>query len=429
MEKARIGFAKACITPPLGTQLAGHFALDRRAQGVHDDLFTRVVVLEFNQENYCIIQNDLIGLDYDFVESYRPQLVELGFKEEHIFIGCTHTHSGPSGLTKRDQNAPEHIKAARGAYNEDLVQQYQQTIKATVAEALTNKDYCSMRYGTTEVRDVCSNRNFKEKPGDPLMLALEFIREDGQRILIYDFSCHPTVVNHGNYQITADFPHGVAKLTEDTDRSLVLFFNGSSGDVSTRFTRREASFAEIDRIGAVLLEHIETALAGSVSEDITEVAVWSASFPLAYREVESVEAAQAKYDRYEKELNEALARGEKNKRTYESFVEGARFNLFRSQSFTGGDHTDIKFKLLKLNDLTFVFVPSELFSDLSNPLKEKYAGKLFFVTHFGGSNGYIADKASYDADTYETQTSNFARGQGEEFIAAVEKALLEFWGK
>jgi len=419
----KIGFKITCLTPPLGTQLAGHAILDRKATGVHDDLFCRAIVIENNGVDYCIIQNDLIGVDYDFVSVVKEGIVALGIKDENILVGVTHTHSGPKGLVKNVKGTPEQVELTRGKYNEELVKQYQKNMIEAAEIALSNKVSCTMRYGFSEIFGISSNRNDKNKAGDPNLLAMEFIREDGKKILVYNFSCHPTIMNHGNYLITADYPHGVAKNSEGINHEMVMFLNGSAGDVSTRFTRKEKSFEEIDRVGKIIWDKITEALEKAEVVDIEEMTIKNATYRISLKEAESVADAQAKFDRYKAELKEAVEKNMPDIRTYESFVEGAQFGLIRAHIHTGEEFAEIHYKILKINDLSFVFVPSELFSDLTNPLKEKYGNKLLFCTYFNGSMGYIADKASYDNDTYETQTSNFERGQGEAFMADIEKQL------
>ena len=420
---AKIGYAKATINPPLGTDLAGHAIKERKAIGIHDDLYCRVLVLELQEEDYCLIQNDLIGLDYEFVDTLKRNLISLGFKDQNIFIGCTHTHSGPRGLSKDGNLSPEYIEMVKGEYDEALINQYLTTMIETTKKAGTNKAFCEIRYGFTEVYDVCCNRNHKEKPGDPWLFALEFLRTDGKKLLLYNYACHPTIVNHGNHYVTADFPYGVANLCEGKEYEQVIFINGSSGDISTRFTRKEASFTEIDRIGDILWGHIKTALSNADAKSIDKISIIDSTYKMLLKKADTVEVAKAKLEKYQKELEVAIKDNLPNRRTYESFVEGAQFGLFRAYSHSGEEYTEVHYKILKLNDLTFVFVPSELFSDLSNPLRIEYGKKLIFCTHFNGSLGYIADSFSYENDTYETQTSNFEKGQGEAFMECIKKQL------
>ena len=425
---AKIGYSKVCITPPLGTQLGGHAISDRKAEGVHDDLYSRVFVFELNGEDFCIIQNDLLGLDYDFVDETRKKIQDsLGINSKNISISCIHTHSGPKGLAKRPLGTEEQIKMVPGEYDEPLCKNYQELMVKATKEAITNKDTCTIRHGLTEVFDVASNRNHREKSGDPILLAIEFLRDDGKKLLLYNFSCHPTIMNHNNHQITADYPGAVAKLLEGSEYEVVMFINGSAGDISTRFTRRESTFDEVDRIGVVLRNHIADALANATTtSEITSLATNDVVYRIALKKYDSVADAEAKLSKYKDELDDAIKKGLPNIRTYESFVEGAVFNLFMAKNADNSEYADIRLKLFKLNDLIFVFFPSELFSDLSNPLKEEYAGKLFFGTYSNGYMGYIADVASYDADTYETQTSRFQRGQGEMIMDVVKGEVANF---
>ncbi|HSD26097.1 MAG TPA: hypothetical protein VLL75_02285 [Vicinamibacteria bacterium] len=61
------GFAKKAITPEVGrapVYMAG-FDLNRRATGVHDDLWARAVAVSDGQRRIAIVAVDLIGVFHD----------------------------------------------------------------------------------------------------------------------------------------------------------------------------------------------------------------------------------------------------------------------------------------------------------------------------------------------------------------------------
>lgn len=69
------------------------------------------------------------------------------------------------------------------------------------------------------------------------------ITTDTSKTAIVNYACHPTVLPSSNYLISADFLSGFyEKMNEAFD--LVSFINGSSANISTRFTREEQSFRQ-----------------------------------------------------------------------------------------------------------------------------------------------------------------------------------------
>ncbi|MFX1346984.1 MAG: neutral/alkaline non-lysosomal ceramidase N-terminal domain-containing protein, partial [Promethearchaeota archaeon] len=72
---------------------------ERPAQAVHDDIYARCLILEYNGKTIVFVALDLIGYMIDQVEIVRG-IVEInyGIDADNVIIACTHTHSGPDTL-------------------------------------------------------------------------------------------------------------------------------------------------------------------------------------------------------------------------------------------------------------------------------------------------------------------------------------------
>ena len=66
----RAGAAAVVITPPPGTPMAGYY-FARAAEGVHDDLFAKALVLEKDGTRAALVSLDLISTTRDLVEEAR----------------------------------------------------------------------------------------------------------------------------------------------------------------------------------------------------------------------------------------------------------------------------------------------------------------------------------------------------------------------
>ena len=91
----KCGFAKRCITPPIGFPIAG--GTDPKLNdGVTDDLFTRALVFYDGERYAALIAVDVCYMPTFVFDDTRSRMArELGIDEDAIIITCSHTHSGP----------------------------------------------------------------------------------------------------------------------------------------------------------------------------------------------------------------------------------------------------------------------------------------------------------------------------------------------
>ncbi|MBR6009703.1 MAG: hypothetical protein IK056_11525, partial [Clostridia bacterium] len=90
-----VGFSRVDITPPLGIPIAGYYQL-RLARQVLDPLEASALAVSDGSRTVLIYSVDLLELKNEFCEPIIGFIArELGLPKEHIFIACTHTHTGP----------------------------------------------------------------------------------------------------------------------------------------------------------------------------------------------------------------------------------------------------------------------------------------------------------------------------------------------
>src|SRR5258706_150392 len=93
----RVGASAVKITPSLTrpVYIAGYES-KRVAEGVHDDLWARALVLDDGTTRMAVVALDLIGVSNLRVEKMRAGITSV--PAENILIACTHVHSGPDTL-------------------------------------------------------------------------------------------------------------------------------------------------------------------------------------------------------------------------------------------------------------------------------------------------------------------------------------------
>jgi len=85
------------------------FLGERKAEGVHDDLYAKALFLEFAEhQKFLLIALDTLAISLDFSQAVSSEVERrIGISRDHIFIAATHTHSGPEGLQSTKLITPD----------------------------------------------------------------------------------------------------------------------------------------------------------------------------------------------------------------------------------------------------------------------------------------------------------------------------------
>ena len=424
MKNFKVGAAKLNITPPID-QEKGAWEVDfvptldeptgRRElgkpiyyEGVHDDLYAKALVLDNGEQRLAMIVADLGGPTTEFTLNIRD-LVEkrTGIPKGNVLVACTHTHTGPTAYAKRT--------FGDWPYDESLGNIYARKLASSVYMA--NNDLREARFGRGRgcVEGVAANRRNPERPTDPEVGVLRFDGADGSlRSALVNFSCHPTVVRVTRY-ISKDFPHYALRVIEKVkgEDIVAIFTNGTEGNQSTRYTRREETFREADRLGTMLgaealktLERVETTdqvSIGTASEII--------DFPL--RDKPSVEEARRLWEKrvkeFEKYKGQKVLSGEA--RTAMINILGAEHALRLAQS----DIKEVKAEMqaIAINDTILIGIPGEMFVEFGLEIKKNSPFKFTYLIGLANETvGYIPTPEAFEEGGYEVGSAIIAPESG-----------------
>ena len=220
--------------------------------------------------------------------------------------------------------------------------------------------------------------------------------------------------------ISADFPFAVER---DLSFDMVLFVNSNAGDISTRFTRIDSSFAQVEIYKEQIVKGILEALKAPVYEgDFDHFSMNRYPITLPIKKVRPVEEEKQALASYEAQLAAAKAEGKDllTLRLLSTYVEGTKIAVGLAETLQGLESIRVHFTILKLQDVAIAVVPGELFSTLGVPLKKEG------VEIFGYGNGYylyLADETSYENNVYEAMSSPFEKGVGEFFVNEIRKQI------
>ena len=413
----KIGFAKRDITPPLGLELSG-YAGYRPNAGVHDPLYCKVILLEQNGTRSCLIGLDLMCADESLWCAVADAVIRLGIEKENLVVYAIHSHAAPAGVFP-NEGPLAGVNTAIVPENPAFLPYMNHVVQAAAAaceEAASGLETFQIRMARGNMPPIGSERHTGEAARGSLTAA-EIRTDRGRSLIFYNFPCHPTVLSAANLQVSADFVGGIeARLGVD----LAVFANSAAGDISTRFTRRESSFEECDRMAGVAADYIRNLLQDQPFEDPQPLTGCHRTVPIPARKVEAEEVARRQLEETTQRWQQAVAAGADaaTVRILKSYVEGAGVNLEFARTLGDVQEFSLPVTAFRFGGYTFATVPGEFYSTL---LPENVSA----ICYANGYYRYIADQTAYDAGHYEALAAIAGRGSGEILSNTIRRMLEE----
>jgi hypothetical protein len=252
----KIGISKSKITPPEGIELSGFgFYLERKAIGIHDDLFTRALLINNDSgDSVLIISNDIIGLDFTSVEEIKKILaLNYNINPQNIYVCCTHTHSGPSTMSLR----------GCGEINIKYLNFLKDIIIKNATKAKDHLVDVDCKIISSEIIDFCYNREKNIPVARPISI-LKFNKTHSctsDLVLLINFSCHPVILRKDNLKFSRDFIGPFIDNLEDESKiKMAIFTNCCCGDIDPLVVRTSKDFLKYEDVkywGKVLAKEVK----------------------------------------------------------------------------------------------------------------------------------------------------------------------------
>lgn len=258
----QIGYARNVITPGLDkpVYLAG-FGQNRRAETIHDELTSRAMALQDENQTLVLCALDLIGFfRRDVLEVIQRVLQTPGVCETpgvSILLASLHPHHGPDtmGLWGPDMS--------HSGVDPEYMDWLKDKTGATVLATLNNmKPASGMKATSVHVPGLAKNARNPEIVDDELVL-LQFLNTDNYPLItVFSFPCHPEVLWEHNPHITADYVGALRREVEAATGAPGIFFAGALGGMMTPDVK-DHSFEEAEFMGKRLAEEGLKALEGA----------------------------------------------------------------------------------------------------------------------------------------------------------------------
>ncbi len=388
----RAGLAEVNITPPVGISMAGYWS-ERRAQGVHDDIYAKALVLDDGENQIALIGCDLIGLDKESVSVIRKMAAEGSqIPGDHVLVCATHTHTGPQTLR---------LLTLLNPVDEVYLDVLRRKIAGAVYMAKNGLKKAKIGVGSGYEDRIAFNRRYRYDPSNTVIdPEVGVVRvDDLQGVVmgvVVNYACHLAVV--GGSLFSADYPGYLADTIRKVKGSgtITLFMNGPCGNIAhIDFTKpeRPKGYEHAERMGVTLacdaLKTMEWMRLSSrcdlrAKREVIEL-------PLKYPSKGEVEEAERKL----REIKEDIRKSREK-------VYAKELLLLDQLKAQWGSHLETEVQALALGDTVFVTAPGELFVEFGLEVKKRSSFKHTFIVELANDYvGYIATREAFKQGGYE----------------------------
>ncbi|HOZ49137.1 MAG TPA: hypothetical protein PLO37_00335 [Candidatus Hydrogenedentes bacterium] len=232
----KAGFARECITPPLGTTMMGFGGrdMDHGCDGIHDDIHARAIYVEHQGEPALIMGFDLCFLGREEADRFKGAIGRvMDLLPRQIFLNTSHNHVGPSVGTwySAGYETPErdYLNQLERATVAAACRARDEARDATLSAGCTRTALPVNRRRPNEAGQI-ENRPYPDgKVYDRLPLCL-FEDTSGKPIcLLFSISTHPSMMS--GWEISAEYPGAAMRcLDEYLGTPCSLFLQGVGGD-------------------------------------------------------------------------------------------------------------------------------------------------------------------------------------------------------
>ncbi len=387
----------------------------RKLLGVHDDIYTRVLLLEYGNEQFLIISLEL----GDITDEWADEIcAKTDIPADHIWFTVTHNHDAPYANSTWGEFVPDADKT------EPFCRCCIDAIMQAVTAARNSLRPARLRYGEGKAyvnvnRDVKYTGNQPEFTSpytmaknlhgysDHTVSVLEFVDETGDAfVYVVGYAVHSSALfqqfwgEDGGMLISGDLSGAAMRYVEERSDAIAIHLLGAAGDQNARFNVIEPVF---DREGNVHNVNRSEAGYGMVDAMAEE---WGSEVLLAAKTAVEVPVDSM-----------AAVKSAITAPTKEKYESGPPMTLPIGYEWKIGGEADLTLSMLRIGPLVLFGIPGELVASAGAEIKAALLKRGFahavVVTQCNGSVSYMSDAEGYEKKTFEAIESHFAPGVAE----------------
>lgn len=195
----------------------GGFSQAHPAQGVHDPLWARTLVLERGETRVAVVSVDLVGFFNEDVDKVRAMLDEQELDIDYLLVSATHNHEGPDTMGLWGK------AFGKSGYQEFYLEQVRAGIVSSIQQAVLElEEVGEIRVGSVAAADYHSDgiANVIRDTRDPVVIPQEvgslwLQDQSGETIAtVVHWGCHPETLADDNLLLSSDFADSLRNTVE-----------------------------------------------------------------------------------------------------------------------------------------------------------------------------------------------------------------------
>jgi len=406
MAKLKSGRAVTNITPPVGLYLTGFGGRAGPAQGIHDEIYSKAIVISDDRDDLAIVTTDLLGLDADIVKTVREGAEKLGIPAKNVMLCSSHTHSGPATITLR----------GLGARDEGYIESIERKIIGTIHEASVKKRDSILSVGEGRC-EIGVNRREMTKEGkivlgenplgliDPTVTAITF-ESSASKTVLFNYACHPVVLGSANLLVSADYPgYAAAAIERAMKGSVAMFMEGCCGNINSKVVG--GTFEDAERLGGTLGTETIMTVERSEIEEGSPLRGSMRRIELPLQELPS--EGEMEKERAECLRNLASAEQGNERDTTELWRGLLEWADATAELVRKGERNlkqEIQLQVMRVGSTAFIAIPGEPFIEIALEIKARSKFKHTVVAGYSnGCIGYMPTPEAIEQGGYEVDSA------------------------
>lgn len=394
------------LTPPLemGYTLGGYGArMSKPAEGIHDDIWAKALVLNDGGKKYAIVTLDILGLP----PNVKPQVIEKlnqeEWTEENIMFLPSHSHTSLEMFALNDKNIFN--LAPIGIFQAQLLDFVVQALVDLIKSA--DQDLKPVKIGSQSKQIEGLNRNRRGEPFvDKTLTVTRIDHIDGQAMaVLVNWTGHPTIMDEHDMLVSGGWPGYLQRELEDWigQGVVAMYYNGPQADQSVRAEGAGSHYEKAEKYGRTMAINVLKVYNNiKLAEDIR----FSYNFkiiPLPDREAhpDFMETGGKEYGLDEELINILLEQ------------------VFPVQTSIGA---------FRLGELLIVGAPGELIAELGLNIKDNLLIRGIKYPVIGGLANqwisYILSEKEYYKGGYESSVSFYGKDLGDVIVRGMMETAI-----
>ncbi|MEA3460823.1 MAG: neutral/alkaline non-lysosomal ceramidase N-terminal domain-containing protein [Bacteroidota bacterium] len=389
------------LTPPLemGYTLGGYGArMSEPAEGIHDDIWAKALVVNEDGKKYAIVTLDILGLP----PNVKPQVIEKlnreGWTEENILLLPSHSHTSLEMFALNDRNI--FGMAPIGIFQPQLLDFVVESLADLIKSA--DQDLKPVKIGSHSKQIKGLNRNRRgEAFIDETLTVTRIEHLDGSPMtVLVNWTGHPTIMDENDMLVSGGWPGYLQRELEGWigQGVVAMYYNGPQADQSVIAETAGSHYEKAERYGRTMATHVFELYGHIIPSD---------DIPFTYNhKIISLPDREAHPD--------FMETGGKEYGLDEENIDILLEQIFPVQTSIGA---------CRLGDLLIVGAPGELTAELGLRVKEEFKALGVPCPVIGGLANqwisYILSEEEYLRGGYEASVSFYGKDLGKEIVAGM----------